>query len=217
MRHRIVVLSVLVLVSACIDGDDSGIEGSGNVIVEAREVGDFDRISVEGFGVVRVEVGPAPSLTVEAEDNVVPLLVTEVEGTTLELKVKPGTSFRHVEEPLYTITTPTLAGVSISGSGDVTITGLDSESFDAAISGSGDIRPSGTTSSLDVSIGGSGAFHGGDLVATSAEVSVSGSGSVVVEATDTLDVAISGSGDVRYLGDPVLTPSISGSGSIERG
>jgi hypothetical protein len=204
--------------AACTDGlGGERVEGSGNVVSETREVGDFDRIAVESFGTVNVEVGPAASLTVEAEDNVLPLLVTEVDGSTLRLGSEPNTSFRDVEEPVYTITVPSLEEVSISGSGDVTVTGLSNDTFAATISGSGDIRPAGEAVSLDVSISGSGAFHGEGLAVADAEVDVSGSGSVVVDAADSLDVSISGSGDVRYLGDPVVGRSVSGSGSIERG
>jgi hypothetical protein len=217
MRKRIAILMVAVAAVGC--GDDRGeqVEGSGTVITENREIGDFDRIAVEGFGSVIVEVGPAVSLTIAAEDNVLPLLVATVEGSTLRLTTQPNTSFRNVEEPVYTISVPALVGVSISGSGDVAITGLVNDSFNASISGSGGIQPAGEAGSLDVSISGSGSFRGENLVVTEADVDVSGSGSVVVNATDALDVSIGGSGTVRYLGDPVVTQSIGGSGSVERG
>jgi hypothetical protein len=218
MRNRMAILIVVVVAVGCIDDiEGEHVEGSGTVVTENREIGDFDRIAVEGFGRVIVEVGPAVSLTVAAEDNILPLLVAKVDGSTLSLTTKPNTSFRNVEEPVYTITVPALVGVSISGSGDVTVTGLKSDTFTATISGSGDIRPTGEAGSLDVSISGSGGFHGENLAVADAEVDVSGSGSVVVNATDSLDVSIGGSGSVRYLGDPVVTQSTGGSGSVERG
>jgi len=217
MRNRIAILMVLVSAAGCID-DLGGeqVEGSGTVVTETRETGDFDQIAVEGFGTAIVEVGPAVSLTVAAEDNILPLLVTKVEGSTLTLTTEPNTSFRNVEEPVYTITVPVLVGVSISGSGDVTATGLSGDTFIASISGSGDIRPTGEADALDVSISGSGGFHGENLAVADAEVDVSGSGLAVINASESLDVSIGGSGDVRYLGDPVITQSISGSGSVER-
>jgi hypothetical protein len=225
------------LIAGCTDADTTTVEGSGNVITETRTVGDFDRISVEGLGRIDVEVGPETSLNIEAEDNVLPYLVTEVEGSTLTIGSLENTSFRSIEEPIYTITTPTLGGVSIAGSGDVTVTGsltgsfevsiagsgdvtapgIQVENLDVSISGSGHVVPSGAAAALDVSIEGSGHFRGEDLVAVDAEVDVNGSGNVVVNATETLDVSINGSGNVTYLGDATLTQSISGSGSISRG
>ena len=218
MRSRMAILALVVAAAGC--GDDLGserVEGSGTMTSEIREVGGFDRIAVQGFGRVNVEVGPAVSLTVAAEDNVLPLLVSEVDGSTLRLATEPNTSFRNIEEPVYTVTVPALVGVSISGSGDVTVTGLSDDTFTVQISGSGDIHPTGRVDSLDVSINGSGSFHGENLTVADAAIDVSGSGSVVVNASDTLDVSIGGSGSVRYLGDPTVSQSIGGSGSVERG
>jgi hypothetical protein len=205
------------IIAGCSDGDTTRVEGSGNVITETRPVGDFDRISVEGFGLLNVQVGPATSLSVDAEDNVLPHLVTNVEGDTLTVGSSPDVSFSSVEEPVYTITTPALVSVSIAGSGDVTATGIQTGSFEVSISGSGDVEPAGVTSALDVSIDGSGDFRGEGLVAETAEVDVNGSGRALVNATDSRDASVNGSGRVTYLGDPTLTESVSGSGSITPG
>lgn len=237
MKRSTIALALLVILGGCADDDADRVEGSGTMATETRTVDDFDRISVEGFGRLDVEVGPQTALSVEADDNVLPYLVTEVDGSTLRIRTREGTSFRNVEQPIYTISTPALVRVSIGGSGDVTVTGLSTDRFDlsidgsgdfaatgvqlgtldVAISGSGDVRPSGVVTTLEVSIAGSGHFRGADLVATDAEVDIDGSGDVVVNATATLDVSIAGSGNVTYLGDPTLTQSIGGSGDISRG
>jgi len=211
-----ILVFLLFLATACSDDDDA-IRGSGTMITETRAVSGFDQISLEGFGEVVVEVGPAESLTIEAEDNVMPYLVTETDGRTLEIKTKDDTSFRDIEGPVYSVTMPHLVTVSIAGSGIVTVTGVDNDSFEVSISGSGDVAPVGSVGSLTVSIGGSGDFHGEELIATDATVSIGGSGSVVVNATDTLAVIIGGSGDVTYLGDPALALSIGGSGTVTAG
>ena len=214
-----VLACLLLLVAACdVTGDDDdAIRGSGNVITEDRSVSGFDQISVEGFGEVIVEIGSAESLTIEAEDNVMPLLVTEVDGRTLEIKTEEGTSFRDIEEPVYTITMPDLVLAAIAGSGDVTATGIATDSFTVSIAGSGDIDAEGSAVALTVSISGSGNFHGEDLATTEGIVNIAGSGSVVITATDSLEVSIGGSGNVTYLGDPVLTVSIGGSGTVNEG
>ncbi|MEE9582459.1 MAG: head GIN domain-containing protein [Acidimicrobiia bacterium] len=211
-------VALLLFVTACSgDGDDDAIRGSGTLIIETRTVGGFDQISLEGFGEVIVEVGPAESLTIKAEDNVMPYLVTETDGRTLEIKVKDGTSFRGIEGPVYTITLPDLVTVSISGSGNVTAIGVDTDSFEVSIAGSGNVDFAGSVDALTVSIAGSGDFRGEELVAAEAAVSIGGSGSVLVNATDNLDVTIGGSGDVTYLGSPTLTMSIGGSGTVKAG
>jgi hypothetical protein len=228
---------LLLIVAGCSDLAEETVEGSGNVITEARDVKDFDAISVQGFGEVRIEIGPFSPLTIEAEDNVLPHIVSEVDGSTLELRTEEGIGFRDVEVPICTITMPALTGISISGSGDVEAAGIAAGSFDisisgsgdvrltemdvtsldVSISGSGDVRVTGKADGVSVSISGSGNFRGRDLVGADGAVSISGGGSVEIQAIETLDVEIRGSGNVVFSGDPVVTESISGSGSVEPG
>jgi len=219
MKTFITALGALALVAGgCTDigSEDTLIRGSGVVITESREVGSFDRLAVEGFGEVIVEVGPASSLEIEAEDNVMAVLTTDIRNGRLVLSIEDGHSLRQAKTPIYRITTPNLIGVAIAGSGDVTVDGVDTTEFTVSIAGSGYVQPTGLADHISVSISGSGDYDGASLSASTAEVSIAGSGAVVVNATDTLDVSIAGSGDVVYLGDPTLTQSIDGDGRVSQ-
>jgi hypothetical protein len=205
---------LLVLAASSCDLSFFGERGSGNVITESRLVGGFDQIYLSGSGTVIVVVNGTESLTIEAEDNIMPLLTTEVHNGRLELSTK--SSISPTVTVIYTISAATLKAVSISGSGDITATGIASDSFNAEVSGSGQIEVVGTIGMLSVDISGSGQFDGTDLVASVATVNVSGSGDAVVNVTNELDAEVSGSGTIEYMGDPSLVSSISGSGDISR-
>jgi hypothetical protein len=209
-------LGAALLVVGCDELGDAvaGVRGSGNVITEERDVTGFDEIVVLGSGDVVVSVTGTESLMIEAEDNIMPLLTTDVKNGRLELGSE--SSFSTTVGIKYAITVVALEGVEINGSGDVVATGLDADSFAAEINGSGDIRLTGTSRELDVGINGSGGFQGEDLVAATGAVQVSGSGTAVVNVTDNLIASISGSGDIEYIGDPALDASTSGSGDISR-
>jgi len=194
------------------DGDR--VRGSGHVATESREVSGFNEIVLLGSGDVIVSVTGIESLVIDAEDNIMPLLTTEVRNGRLELG--SDTSFSANLGITYTITADVLNGVTINGSGDVTASGIDASSFEATINGSGDIEPAGTTEELTVGINGSGSYRGADLTASTGTVEVAGSGSVVVNVSDDLDVSIGGSGDVEYIGDPAVTHSIGGSGDVSK-
>jgi hypothetical protein len=187
--------------------------GSGIVVTESREVNDFNEIVLEGSGGVIVEVTGDESLSIEAEDNIIPLLETEVRNGRLRLG--SGSSISPTTEIIYTITAATLDGVVISGSGNVSVTGLESADFRVEISGSGNVETAGTVAdTLSVSISGSGEYDGEDLVAADGNVNVDGSGNAVVNVTGSLDISLSGSGNIEYIGSPSVNVDKSGSGSV---
>jgi len=209
VRRAFFVLLGALSVSSCL----VGVQGSGNVITESREVSGFNEIVLGGSGRVEVEVTGTESLTIEAEDNIMPLLEAQVSDGRLVLGNTRNIS--PTVDVVYTITAATLDGLDISGSGVVVATGIDGTDFNVDISGSGNVQLEGTLSALlSVSISGSGEFDGESLTSPEGRVDVSGSGSAVVNVTDSLAVDVSGSGDVEYLGSPSLDTDVSGSGTV---
>ena len=210
IRATLTMLIAGLLCASCIR---PGVEGSGNVITESREVSGFNEIVLGGTGRVVVDVTGTESLTIEAEDNIMPLLETRVRNGRLRLDTSGSIS--PTAEIVYTITADSLDGLVISGSGVVEAEAIDSTDFRVDISGSGDVVVEGTLSGLlSVSISGSGEFDGESLTAPEGQVDVSGSGNAVVNVTDDLEVSVSGSGDVEYLGQPSVDPDVSGSGTV---
>jgi hypothetical protein len=214
--RRLLLFSACVVLLSLVVGACSivGERGSGTMATETRDVNGFDEIDLSGSGTVLVAVTGAESLTVEAEDNILSLLTTEVRNGTLVLGTKQNIS--PTREIVYTITVVSLEAVTVSGSGSVTATNIDADAFNVHISGSGTVMPEGVSESLDLSISGSGVFEGEALLSATGTVSVSGSGDAVVNVTDDLDVKVSGSGNVEYFGDPGVSVSISGSGNVSK-
>ena len=190
--------------------------GSGTPDSQTRSVSGFSTVELAGVGTVLVEPGATESVTVEADDNILPLLTSDVSGDTLVLGTEPGSSISPRTPISYRVTVTDLSGLLVSGSGDITAGGAAGPAFEVGISGSGTITASGTTDRLSVDISGSGDFAGGSLTARDVDVTVSGSGSALVHASGSLHASISGSGDVRYLGEPTVTQDVSGSGEVVR-
>lgn len=202
------------LLVGCDDVISEGVRGSGNVITESRTASGFDEIVLLGSGNVNVSITGSESVNIEAEDNIMPLLTTEVRSGRLELgSDEPFSATRSIT---YTITAASLVGVTINGSGNITASDVDASSFEVTVNGSGDVEPTGTGGELTVNINGSGNYRGANLVASAGDIGISGSGSAVVNVTDDLAVRISGSGNVEYLGNPVLSTETSGSGSVSQ-
>jgi hypothetical protein len=228
------IVLIIPVVGACDGTSVFGVRGSGVVVSESREVSGFDEIVLQGSGIVRVEVTGTDSLTIEAEENLLDYLTSDVDNGRLELG--SNRSISPTEQIVYTITASSLQALDVFGSGEITATGLtgdvlevevsgsgsievpdlEANSISADISGSGDVELSGTAGNLDLSISGSGRFRGDALVTQSADVEVSGSGDAIVNVTDELDASVSGSGNVEYLGDPSVNASTTGSGDVSR-
>lgn len=205
------MLMLSVMLGAC---SLLGERGSGTMAIETRDVSGFSEIDFSGSGMVLVSVTGTESLTVEAEDNILPMLTTEVRDGRLILGASQSIS--PTRDIVYTVTVINLEAVTVSGSGSVAAVDVAANGFEVDISGSGTVTPEGVSERLDVSISGSGAFKGEALVSAMGTVSVSGSGEALVNVTDDLDADVSGSGTVGYIGDPTVSTSISGSGEVSR-
>ncbi|HNP99370.1 MAG TPA: DUF2807 domain-containing protein, partial [Bacteroidia bacterium] len=60
-----------------------GIEGSGNVITETRSLTTFNGIDLRNTANVYITQGDVQEVKIEAEDNIVPLILTEVKNDEL--------------------------------------------------------------------------------------------------------------------------------------
>ena len=210
MRWRVaLVLFAVVLLAAC-----SITKGSGQVTTETRQVAGFTKVELSGTGELTIEKTGTESLTISAEDNILPLLTSEVSGDTLVLGTKPNAEIVPSKPITYSLTVKDLTGLSISGAGSVRASDLTTNSLSSKISGSGTITASGTVGAQDLDISGSGGYRAEQLTSRSVKARISGSGNASVLVSDTLDVTISGSGTLTYSGDPKVTEEISGSGKL---
>lgn len=229
------VLAVLALLTstAC---SDLAVLGSGTVVTETREVSGFNEVSLKGTGTLIIEQGDQEALTIEAEDNILPLIQTEVDDQQLKISYTRNRTMR-TTMPVYfylkvkDITKVSLSGSSsmeaqelradhlettIDGAGRVTIDHFEGETFRSKIDGTGEIFIAGTVTEHSMSLAGSGGYHAGDLVSQAAQISITGNGEATVRAAQTLRVEIGGSGEVFYYGDPSVEQKISGAGKVTR-
>jgi len=231
MKNVMILLVASVSFISC-----ESISGNGNVRDETRPLSNINTISTSGSIDVEINNGDTYSLIVQDDENLIPYVVTEVNGGELHIHYKNGYSIMN-DHAKVMVTVPTLNQIITSGSGDVTTNGVirnDNEidmktsgsgdikatvnapSIKVTGSGSGDIELSGMTKNFDCGISGSGDIKCSNLKSENAVIRVSGSSDVHVFASVSLKVNVTGSGDVRYSGNP---PSpeihITGSGTVE--
>ncbi len=203
--------------SECMTVNNGGsmIYGSGKMKTEARPIEKFNsvRVSLPATVLIEQQTG-AERLSVTAEDNLLPLIDSEVKDGALRLSIATGKSFTG-RIPTFQVIVSDLRELNVEGSGTVTASKLDGSALSLTVAGSGDIHLAGRSDDLTVAIYGSASVDAAELQATRAKVVVSGSGDVLVNARDKLDATIMGSGTVDYMGSPTLEEAIFGSGSIQ--
>jgi hypothetical protein len=203
---------------------------------ETRDVTGFTKVGFAVAGEVIIDLGSRYSVVLEGDKGYISDIETKVYGK--ELRIKTDRWFNTGNKKVTVrITMPSLEGISVSGSGRVTVNDpLKGEDLDIGISGSGkaflgevtldnvdcaisgsgslNISGSGSIDQMEVSISGSGDYYGESTKVRSLEAHISGSGNCDCYVTGTLEASISGSGDIYYSGNPKINASVSGSGKL---
>ncbi|CAN5663952.1 head GIN domain-containing protein [soil metagenome] len=206
--------SMLLSAGGCMFSSNS-VQGSGVAKAETRDVPAFTAIDSTGSAQITVVIGDKQSLTIQADDNILPLIDTKVNGEKLVISSSASYSARTPVK--ITITVAALNEVRIGGSGNIDAAGIVAKRFEAHISGSGDINVAGQATTLKASISGSGSIDATKLPVDDADVRVTGSGNVQINATKSLNVQVTGSGDVRYAGNPSeVKKQVTGSGRVTK-
>jgi len=213
-----------------------GRPASGNIITETREVSDFHAIRIDYPAVIVIRQGETEGLTIEADDDVVADIRTDVSGGTLSIErqsdnvpwinpSKPARITILVKEldkidfnSAGTVTVESLSADSLdldaSGAGTLTLNDLELKSLSASMNGAGTLNLSGSAGDLDVDMSGFGSLKAGDLQTQTASVTISGAGSATVWVESELTARISGAGSISYYGDPSVSKTVSGVGSV---
>lgn len=230
----IAVISVLAIFAASCKWTIGMVRGSGDIETEERDVSDFHKVHLSGVGNLIITQGDEESLIIEADDNIIPLIKTDVFRHRLTIGFKRGYNFIPIAKIKYHLTVIDLDEISLSGAGDIDcddfntdrlefdISGvgdidfnINAERVESTSSGAGDITLSGKVDSQEIDISGVGKYDAEELESRECSISLSGAGSATVNVSEELDVSISGVGNVNYTGSPHVEQDISGLGRVK--
>ena len=182
---------------------------------ESRNVSGFDAVELRGVGNLSIEQTGSESLTVEAEEDVIPKLTTKVVNN--RLIIGPESNTIHTTGPInYKLTVKDLNALKVLGSASVESEGLSTDRLAVTISGAGNVRMDGKADQQEINILGSGTYRAEDLQSKEVKINIAGSGSAIVNVSEELDVGISGVGSVEYIGHPAVKQDVSGAGRVSK-
>lgn len=225
------LITLLIIVSCNVIGEI----GSGNVIREERKVSSFNGIEVSGAYDIKLIQGTANSVVIEADDNLMDLIRTEVRGSTLVIDNKKPIA--HSKSLKVYITFTELKSIDVSGAvniesqgkltlSEMAISGsgacdgkleMDVQKLKIDCSGGSKLKLEGSAKDVDVDASGAVDLFAFDFPAETYKLDISGAGKAEINVSKELNVDISGAASVRYKGNPVKNiQDISGAGSVKK-
>ena len=188
--------------------------GSGNVITQSRNVSGFEAVSFEGVARLVLEQSGTESLTITADDNILPLLISEVREGTLFLGFASDTNITNTEPIVFTLSVRTLTALTAAGVVEVDARGIDSNRLDVIVSGVSNVTAAGRADRQNVVVSGVSTYLAENLESRVVVFDVSGPSSVVVNVSEELRGSVDAPGSVVYIGDP--TVDVDGLGAVHK-
>lgn len=193
----------------------NGISGSGNVLTEQRNVGEFKSVDVSGAFKVEITAQKDFSVEVEADDNILPLVKTEVADGVLKIE-REGNSWKSGTVTIR-ISAPNIENLEVSGASKVSMTDLNNDFLNLDVSGASKINLGGKTNRLKMDLSGASKIDAENLTAENVSVKASGASKINVFASDELNADLSGATKLNYSGDPQnVVEKTSGASSIKK-
>lgn len=235
MNGVFIFLLIAVLTSAC---EISMVSGSGKLVTENRQVSGFNSVTFAGIGELTITQGATESLSIEAEDNIMPRIQNKVTNGDLYIGFETK-NWQDVVRPTRTVKLDlkvrSLSNIDLQGLGSITVSNaLQADALTIKVGGAGGIKIArlvagnltiqmvgagnvdlaGKVNAQTINLSGLGNYSGGSLDSQAATVNLSGAGNATVWVRNDLTVKISGAGSVGYYGSPKVIKEITGLGVI---
>lgn len=232
MKQLFSILSIAILLSSC-----SSITGSGHIVTDKRQAGSFTGITSSGGIEVEITQGSSPSISVEADDNLISHIETRVEGSVLKISLKGIHNVRNAHMKVY-VTAPVInmlhasSGSSMEVKNVLTSGGklslnassagsihahLDAPEVEANASSAGSLTLKGKTKTYSATSSSGASIKSPDLLSENTEASASSGGNAHVHASVNLFAHASSGGSVVYNGAGAVHSSVSSGGDVKMG
>lgn len=190
-------------------------KGSGKIATEQRDLTGFKAIEVGGALLVEIAAQKGFGVEVEADDNLLAFIKTEVDDGVLKIDTKGRLS--PTEQIRLRITAPDINSLDVSGAANLTLNDVKNSSLTVDSSGAAKIKISGETTRLAIDTSGASKIYADGLKAADANVDASGASHIEVNVSGDLAVDASGASSIVYSGTPsAVHKKTSGASSVSQ-
>ena len=225
-QHRLLapaLLGAVLLLSGCGGADSptgpsgpSGlVVGSGVRVTQERAVGSFSEVVFGVVGRLIIEQTGRDSLAITADDNLLPLLRSDVIGGRLVLDVRDDVGgIAAIGEVTFRLTVRDLAEIDASGAVPVfvEVIAIDAAALTVRLGGPSSTTVAGRVDQQVLSIGGPASYDATALQSRQTAVDANGPSRTFVRVSDRLSGTVAPSAVVEYCGNP--TVDVTGNGAL---
>lgn len=191
------------------------VRGSGNIATDHRDVSGFHGVNVGGVSQVEIIAQKGFSVEVEADDNLLPMIRTEVKGGILRIYTEGR--IRSSNQIRVRIAAPDIDDLDVSGAANVTVADIKNDGLSVDSSGASKVKISGETSKFTAQVSGATKIDAESLSTENATVDASGASKVTVNVSGSLQADASGASCITYAGTPTdVQKKTSGASSISQ-
>jgi hypothetical protein len=191
---------VLLLLAGCSLGGITGVAGSGTPKTELRPATGFTAVAVSGSIAVDIGTAGEPRIEISGDDNLVPLITTEVSGTRLAIRNQK--EIRPKVPLVIRIAAPQITELSLSGASSAVLHDVHADGLKLELHGASKLRADGAVHQLTLDAGDASDADLDQLAVERATVKVSGSSEAEVAVSKALDAHTQGASALTYRGDP---------------
>lgn len=191
----------------------NGVEGSGTTVTETRDLTGFRSVDVGGVFQVEITAQKDFAVEVEADDNLIGLIRTEVRSGVLHIEAE--NKFSSDNQVRIRISAPDIEGLFVSGAAKVDVSNLKNSGLTVDSSGAAKIVLAGESSKLNIDVSGAAKVDSENLLSKIAVVETSGASQVSVNVTEELRADATGASKIVYTGSPAsVIEKTSGSSKV---
>lgn len=214
----------------------TGVKGNGNVQTENRSSNEsFNKISASQGLDVYLTQGNEESIIVEADENLLDIIKTEVKGN--ELRIYSKNNIGYAASKKITVTFKDISSIESTSGSDIRSThtikvdnlelntssgsdmnlSVETNQLNCYSSSGSDLRLSGSTEKLFAKSSSGSNIKASDLISQSSQVKATSGSDITVNTSKELTASANSGGDVKYYGNPVIVNKNGGpSGSITK-
>ncbi|MHC1773773.1 MAG: head GIN domain-containing protein [Lentimicrobium sp.] len=204
---------------------------------QERTVKNFNKFEVSGGFKVILTQGSTEKLVIDADDDVLPKIITEVKAGTLIIRLENNTHISNGKDLIAELTFINLDEIELSGAVNITGTNpmkfanleidgsgatkinldLSATKLEIDFSGASEITLKGNAPEFDADLSGASSIEASEFLTRKCSIDCSGASDARVNVTESLSVEGSGASKISYTGNPAnLDTELSGSSKINK-